>query len=85
VAAQVIPQTDANTTWQELDCVNLVGTAIQTISVTVPVIDTSASNATGAILVKLRSVPWVMAEVDPLQHDRRPLGIQFLGADFVSP
>jgi len=27
----------------------------------------------------------VMAEVDPLQHDRRPLGIQFLGADFASP
>jgi hypothetical protein len=85
VAAQVIPQTDANTTWQELDCMDLVSTAIQTISVTVPVIDTSASNATGAILVKLRSVPWVMAEVDPLQHDRRPLGIQFLGADFASP
>lgn len=85
VAPQVIPQTDANTTWQELQCVELVGNPIQTIQVTIPALDTTASTATGAILVKLRSVPWIMAEVDPLQNDRRPLGIQFISASFASP
>jgi hypothetical protein len=40
-------------------------------------------SATDTLLIKLASTPWVPAEVDPLQNDRRTLGFQFEEAAYI--
>jgi hypothetical protein len=85
VAPQHIPAQDATSPWQEVTCVSLADDAVHDIAVTIPAITTSDATATGAVLVKLRSQPWIAADVDPRQNDRRPLGVQFVAAAMTTP
>lgn len=78
-AGQALPWTEHEVTWQEAGCVALTATS-GTYTFTLTDIPPSA---TDTLLIKLASTPWVPAEVDPLQNDRRTLGFQFEEAAYI--
>lgn len=79
---QYIPAHDAAEPGVALGCFAVTGSAPQTIEVTVPA-DIPSSN--GVLLIRIHSEPWIAAQVDPLQNDWRPLGIQFVNATLGTP
>lgn len=78
-AGQALPWIDGEPTWQEAGCATLTSTSgTYTFALT-----TIPTSATDTLLIKLASTPWVPADVDPLQNDRRTLGFQFEEAAYI--
>ena len=78
-AGQALPWVEGEPIWQEAGCTALAPTsATYTFTLT-----TIPPSATDTLLIKLSSTPWVPAEVDPLQNDRRTLGFQFEEAAYI--
>ena len=78
-AGQALPWIDGEPIWQDAGCTPLAPTSsTYTFAITnIP------ASATDTLLIKLAGTPWVPADVDPRQNDRRTLGFQFEEAAYM--